>query len=295
MVSCERQTQWADLHMHSTASDGAHAPSHVIEMANARGLSVVSLTDHDTVAGLADAADAASRSGITFINGIEIDVAHRGGSMHILGYGFDRENDGLLTMIDNARQRRVDRNAAIVERLAELGINIRDDLHLDASSDQRSDRVPGRPDIAKALVRRGVVSDYRIAFRDFLGDGAKAWVPVELPTPRNAIDAIRQAGGVAVLAHPITLNCASDLELETVVAGLAHAGLAGIEVYHPAQNDGWMKRIERHAKRFDLVATGGSDFHAIRANEPRAAGFGIRIDARIVDALLARAPNLNKN
>lgn len=280
--------------MHSTASDGAHAPSHVIEMADARGLSVVALTDHDTVAGLAEAADAASRSGITFINGIEIDVTHRGGSMHILGYGFNRDHGALLTLINRARQRRIDRNWAIVERLFELGIDIRDDLQTDPDSGQRSDRVPGRPDIAKALVRRGVVRDYRTAFRDFLGDGAKAWVPVELPTARKAIDAIRKAGGVAVLAHPITLNSASDLELETVVAGLAHAGLSGIEVHHPAQDDGWKKRIERHAKRFDLVATGGSDFHAIRQHEPRAAGFGIRIDARIVDELLARATNRDK-
>jgi len=288
----DRPTKWADLHLHSTASDGVHAPARVVEMAQARSLSVVSLTDHDTVAGLAEASDAAARLGISFINGIEMDVAHRGGTMHILGYGFDPCEPGLVAFIDAARRRRIERNRAIVARLAESGIDIRDDL---PGADDGGLRVPGRPDIAAALVRRGIVRDHRAAFRDFLGDGAAAWVPVTLPPAREAMEVIHAAGGVTVLAHPITLGCGSDLEFETVVARLVEDGLAGIEAHHPAQNDAFVKRVARIAGRFGLVATGGSDFHTIRRNEPRGAGFGIRIDARVADALVERLPTKRQN
>jgi len=255
-----------------------------MKLASIRGLSVVSLTDHDTVAGLGEAGDAAHNLGMTFVSGVELDAACRRGTMHILGYGFDPSAESIRVHLAAAQSARWRRNERIFERLRAMGIEI-DEQRL---MEQRGRMALGRPHIAAALVRGGHAKDYASAFRDYLGEGGKAYAPGVEMTAGACISAIRNAGGVAVLAHPVTLRCESDLELETLVARLESEGLGGIEIWHPGQNEIWRRRLTRLAKRFDLVATGGSDTHVVSDHEKRGAGFGERIDARIVDDLMSR-------
>lgn len=278
------QVEWADLHMHSRASDGAYDPAYLMELAERRGLSMVALTDHDTVAGLSEASQAAGQLGIRFINGVELDAAHRRGTMHILGYGIDPTAPSLHAHLDAAQSARASRNLQILERLRSLGITIDESALLE----RRSISQLGRPHIADAMIRAGVVRDHTTAFRDYLGQHGAAWTAGSKLTSEAGISAIRDANGVAVLAHPFTLCCESDLELETIVARLAWEGLAGIEVWHPSNNAAKEQRLLRLARRFDLIATGGSDLHFVSDREKPGAGFGVRIDARIVDELLSR-------
>lgn len=255
-----------------------------MELATCRGLSAVALTDHDTIAGLAEAADAADRLGLRFVTGVELDAAHRRGTMHILGYGFQPDASSLHTYLQGVQRGRAVRNRRILERLRELGVGIDETALLDRHDARRM----GRPHIAEAMVRAGVVRDRLAAFRDYLGEGGAAWVSGEKPSSSAAISAIRDAGGVAVLAHPFTLRCESELELETVVARLVSEGLGGVEVWHPSHDEGKRARLRRLAKRFDLVATGGSDLHFVSDREARGIGFGVRIDAATVDELALR-------
>lgn len=270
--------------MHSRASDGHYEPAYLMELASLRGLSVVALTDHDTIDGIAEAAAAAAGLGIRFVTGVELDAAHHRGTMHILGYGFDPAAESMRSHLEAARSSRSHRNRQILARLREL------DVEIDESDllKRRGSAELGRPHIADAIVRAGRARDRAGAFRDFLGEDGAAYVMGDKMTPAACISAIRNAGGVAVLAHPMTLRCTSDLELATVVARLEADGLGGIEVWHPSQDDTKQKRLLAMAKRFDLVATGGSDLHVVSNHEKRGAGFGMRIDARIVSELSAR-------
>lgn len=270
--------------MHSLASDGAYDPAYLMELASRRGLSTVSLTDHDTIAGLDEASRAATQLGLQFINGVELDAAHRQGTMHILGYGFDVNAEGLQSHLAEAQAARASRNREILDRLATLKVHV-DESELLARGGLAA---LGRPHIAAAMVRAGVVRDHAAAFRDYLGEGAPAWTPGCKLSTGAGISAIRDAGGVAVLAHPFTLRCDSQLELETLVARLVAEGLGGIEVWHPSHDDAKEARLLRLADRFGLVTTGGSDLHFVSHREARGVGFGVCVDARCVDALASR-------
>ncbi|MCB9853969.1 MAG: PHP domain-containing protein [Phycisphaerales bacterium] len=270
--------------MHSRASDGHYTPAYLMELASLRGLSAVALTDHDTVDGLAEAAAAAEKFGMDFINGVELDAAHYQGTMHILGYGFDPTAQSMQGHLHAAKSARSNRNGEILRRLRELDVRIDESELLG----RRGAAELGRPHIADAIVRAGRARDREAAFRDYLGEGAAAYVVGDKLKPSSCISAIRNAGGVAVLAHPTTLRCSSDLELETIVARLESDGLGGIEVWHPSQDEAKQKRLLALAKRFDLVATGGSDLHVVSSHEKHGTGFGIRIDARIVSDLSSR-------
>ncbi len=270
--------------MHSRASDGAYDPAYLMQLASLRGLAAVALTDHDTIAGLDEASAAAASLGMRFVNGVELDAAHHRGTMHILGYDFDARAPSVASHIEAAKMARAERNRRMLMRLAELGVVI-DEAGL---LERRSLDAIGRPHIADLLIRAGHVRDFKAAFRDYLGEGAAAWQPSEKRSSAECISAINHANGVAVLAHPFTLGCESDLELETIVARLVSEGLGGVEVWHPSQNANQQQRIQRIAKRFDLVMTGGSDLHFVSDHEKRGTGFGVRIDAQIVVDLLSR-------
>ncbi|MBX3396301.1 MAG: PHP domain-containing protein [Phycisphaerae bacterium] len=276
------QTRWIDLHLHSTASDGGYPPSRLVEMAHARGLSAVALTDHDTVAGCEEAAARAAQLGVEFIPGIELEAAHPRGALHILGYFVDTACTALADLSAAAVQRRAERNREILERLRVLGVNLPQDV---IEPDVPRHAI-GRPHIAHALVRAGHVRDFRTAFNDYLADGAPAFVPFMLPAAEAVIAAIRSAGGLASLAHPVRLRYGSSLELRTLVKRLRDAGLAAIETIHPSHLPVQTREYHRLAEELGLAATGGSDFHRLPPKQEHGVGFGrVRVPYDLLESL----------
>lgn len=276
--------RYIDLHLHSTASDGVYAPAKVVDMAAARGLAAVALTDHDTVAGLEEARVAAEGARIEFLAGIELAAEYPRGTMHILGYGITPANNGLMALLGEIVAARHARNQAIIDKLSAAGIRI----DYGELKTRHPRAVIGRPHIAGALVRQGAASSFQDAFERFLGRTGVAYVERPNPSAAQIIGVIRHAGGAAVLAHPSQLRCESRLELETVLRGLKSAGLSGIEVIHPDHRSDQTSDYLTYARQLDLAPTGGSDFHAFPADTTRI-GFGrTRVPHAWLAALRAR-------
>ena len=256
-----------DLHVHSSASDGTDPPAEVARRAAAAGLDVVALTDHDTMAGIAQAA-AALPPGLTLVPGLELSCSFPrpeggfppglpsdGRSMHLLGYLCDPGDPALAAETELIRDDRVHRARAMVARLADLGAPVT----WEQVAAIAGDAVVGRPHIARALAEAGVVATPADAFTaEWIADGGRAHVDRYAPDVARGIALVRAAGGVPVLAHPRS----PGYEIaDEVVAGLAVAGLAGLEVFHPDHDHSERTRLTRLANSLDLVMTGGSDDH----------------------------------
>jgi len=243
-----------DLHVHSDASDGTDPPAEVARRAAAAGLDVVALTDHDTMAGIAPAT-AALPPGLTLVPGLELSCLDNGRSMHLLGYLCDPGDPALAAETELIRDDRTRRARAMVARLAELGAPVT----WEQVSAIAGDAVVGRPHIARALAEAGVVATPADAFTaEWIADGGRAHVGRYAPDAARGIALIRGAGGVPVLAHPRS----PGYEIaDEVVAGLAAAGLAGLEVFHPDHDHSERTRLTQLANSLDLVMTGGSDDH----------------------------------
>jgi 3',5'-nucleoside bisphosphate phosphatase len=244
----------ADLHTHSTASDGTSPPGEVIRRARAAGVDVIALTDHDTVAGHAEAA-AALAPGQVLVPGMELSCRLDSRSVHLLGYLFDPADPGLAAETARIREDRLRRARAIVERLADLGTGVAwEQVEAIAGGG-----VVGRPHIARAMAAAGVIESADQAFGpEWLGPGGRAHVTRYAPEPGRGIALVRGAGGVTVLAHP---RARGWMMPDQVIAGLAAAGLAGIEVQHPDQDISERSRLLALAASLGLVASGGSDDH----------------------------------
>ncbi len=244
----------ADLHSHSTASDGTCSPAEVMRLARAAGLDVIALTDHDTVAGH-DAARAALPPGLTLVPGMELSCRLDGHSVHLLGYLFDPADPELAAETARIRESRLRRAEAMVERLAELGAPVT----WAQVSALAAGGVVGLPHVARALADAGVIESPGQAFGpDWIGDGGRAHVSRYALDPGRAIALVRAAGGVTVLAHP---RARGWMVPDGVIAGLAAAGLSGIEVWHPDQDHDQRMALQALAARLNLVAGGGSDDH----------------------------------
>ena len=244
----------ADLHSHSTASDGTCPPGEVMRQARAAGLGVIALTDHDTVAGH-PAARAALPPGLTLVPGMELSCRLDGHSVHMLAYLFDPDDPELAEECAKIRESRLGRARAMVGRLAGLGVPVT----WEQVSAIAGSGVVGRPHLARAMVEAGVIERPDQAFGpDWIGDGGRAHVARYALDPVRAITLIRAAGGVAVLAHP---RARGWLVPDEVIAGLAGAGLSGVEVWHPDQDREQRWRLRDLAARLGLVASGGSDDH----------------------------------
>ncbi|HEX7120308.1 MAG TPA: PHP domain-containing protein [Longimicrobiales bacterium] len=241
-----------DLHVHSTASDGSLEPAAVVEAAAAGGLDLIALTDHDTTAGIAEAV-AAAEGRIAVVPGVEMSSTHGGEELHILGYFVAPDHPALASFADQAFLRREERMRGMIRRLAELGVRV---TYEEVLAGAGSGPV-GRPHLARALVQAGHVRDVHEAFDRFLADGGPAFLPTELLTPREAIDLIHAAGGIAVWAHP---------PLDVLERELDHFvtwGLEGIECYRPMNSATMTRRLEAAARAHGLLTTGGSDWHGI--------------------------------
>jgi 3',5'-nucleoside bisphosphate phosphatase len=243
------------MHSHSTASDGTCPPAEVMGRARAAGLDVIALTDHDTVAGHREAAEALP-PGLTLVPGMELSCQLDGHSVHLLGYLFDPAEEELARECAKIRESRVRRAEAMVERLAELGVPIT----WEQVSTLAGGGVVGRPHVARAMVEAGVIESPDQAFSpDWLGPGGRADVIRYALDPVRAIGLVRAAGGVTVLAHP---RAGRGWAMpDDVIAGLAAAGLSGIEVRHPDQDAAERRHLQALAARLSLVASGGSDDH----------------------------------
>ncbi len=246
-----------DLHTHSTASDGTTSPREVVLAAAETGLSGVALTDHDTGAGLLEAAAAAREAGIVLVPGVEISTSVRGRSVHLLGYGDITSTAALAEVLAGTVRSRHGRLQRIVQRLrAEVP-----DLSLaDVMARVPEGVTPGRPHIADALVSIGAVPDRDAAFSELLAEHSPYYVGYSAPALLDTVRLVTAAGGAAVVAHPGSRS-AADLLDEPFVAELAQAGLVGLEVDHRDHDEPTRRRLRRTTERLGLLATGSSDYH----------------------------------
>lgn len=251
-----------DLHTHSNASDGTDSPTELVDKAISRGLDVLALTDHDTVAGWDEAIAAlknhSSRSQMRLVLGSEVSCQDENGtSIHMLGLLFDPGYQPLIEEFEKTRENRLTRMARIVARLNEAGIDITlEEVH----AQKRGDATLGRPHLADALVARGHVANRDDAFSTLLHNGSKFYINHYSPSPENAIRLIKEAGGVAVIAHPLASRSGRTVKPE-IINSLIEAGLDGIEVDHRDHSDAERSELLRIAIENDLVVTGSSDYH----------------------------------
>jgi predicted metal-dependent phosphoesterase TrpH len=245
-----------DLHAHSTASDGTDSPGAVIQAAAAAGLDVVALTDHDSTAGWDEAAEAARRLGIVLVPGVEISCQAGGTSVHLLSYLHDPSDPALLAEAARTRQDRLTRARRMVGRIA-VDYPLSWD---DVLGQVTGEATVGRPHIADALVARGHVTDRAQAFAQVLAAGSPYFVPHYAPDAVTAVRLVRAAGGVPVMAHP-RAGRRGRVVPETVIAGLAAAGLAGLEVDHRDHLTDERARLRELAADLGLLVTGASDYH----------------------------------
>jgi len=274
-----------DLHTHSTCSDGTLTPRHVVGLAKSIGLRAVALTDHDTVAGVGEALAAGNEVGIEVVVGVEISAACSAGSMHILGYYLLPTDPELVGALNRLQDGRAARAPKIVERLRNLGLEIT----LAEIKDLAGGQV-GRAHIAQALVNRGYVASAREAFTRYLRRGRPGYADrVRLP-PEEVIGVIRQAGGLAALAHPSTLALDQPGDLSALVARLKAMGLEGIEVLSPYHTGEMTRMYEEIAREQGLLCTGGSDFHGSLSDHADLGGkrLGLRFPYALLDGLKMR-------
>ena len=241
----------ADLHVHTNASDGMLTPEQVVDEAARLGLAGIGIADHDTVNGVLPAVNQGERVGITVVPAIEINTDYAEKEVHLLGYFIDPESDKLHAHLDRIRLARVERGAEMVRRLNKIGINI----SMDRVKEIAGTGSLGRPHVARALVEAGYSSGMNAAFGKYLTPKTPGYVPRYKLTPFEAIEIIREAGGVAVVAHP------GHFKHDEWIPDFINAGLQGIEAAHTDHSSAQRRRYIRLARKYGLIATGGSDYH----------------------------------
>lgn len=249
---------FADLHLHTNFSDGTYSPEELVAQAASHGFAAIALTDHDTVEGCVRAKIACDAAGIEFLPGTELTAEQHGNEIHILGYCMDTHNPRLLSEIAKFQAVRQNRIREMVERLN--GLNV--PLQADAVFALANCRSPGRPHVARALVKAGLVGSLDEAFERFLKKNRPAWVPKMKMSALTAIELIHQAGGLAVMAHP-GLN-----RTDEVIPDLVDAGLDGLECFHTKHSPATSKHYLELADKFHLLVTGGSDCHGLSKGRP---------------------------
>jgi predicted metal-dependent phosphoesterase TrpH len=248
-----------DLHTHSSASDGTDTPGDLVREAAAAGLDVVALTDHDAMSGWDEAQQAADEAGITLVPGLEISTRFHHRGVHLLGYLPDPTHPGLVGELDRILEGRTARTPAIVAALREHGIDVSEE---DVRRESGGSVAAGRPHVADALVRLGVVADRTEAFATLLSPGQPGYVNRYASALEEMIPLVAAAGGVSVVAHPWGRGSRSVLDAEAL-AGLKDLGLAGIEVDHQDHSPADRAELRALARDLDLVVTGSSDHHGL--------------------------------
>lgn len=275
-----------DLHTHTTASDGSYSPTKLLELAKNAGVEALALTDHDTVAGLAEARQAASRVEIEFVDGVELACASAKGTLHMLGYFIDPRSKALSELLKELIESRQVRNPKILARLNELGYPLgMEEVQAQAGSD-----IISRLHIALAMTAKNYVRSVDEAFGRFLGTEGAAFVRRFEPQPEHAIEVIHRAGGLAVLAHAMHLQAGNQQELAERIGQLAELGLDGLEVWYPEHDAGLTGQLWQLCQRLNLAAVGGSDFHGVGKPHIKlgVGRGGLNIPVEILDRLKQR-------
>lgn len=246
-----------DLHTHSSASDGTQVPADLVAAGAQAGLDVMAITDHDTTAGWGEAAEAAARLGVSLVRGIEVSCARHRQSVHLLAYLPDPHDAALSAELARSRESRETRLDRMVERMAADGLPVTVES---VRARVGPGATPGRPHIADALVRAGAVRNRDEAFTRWLGDDSPYYVGHYAPDPVLAVEAVRHAGGVPVIAHPRSATRTAVVE-DALVEEMAAAGLGGVEVDHRDHDADARAHLTALAARLDLLVTGSSDYH----------------------------------
>ena len=249
---------FADLHLHTYFSDGTYTPEEMVAHGKRQGLTTLALTDHDTVEGCLRANAACAAAGLEFIAGTELTAEQEGNELHILGYLFDLEDPKFLAEITRFQAVRQNRIREMVARLNEINVP----LQAEAVFAIANCKSPGRPHVARALVKAGLCGTMDEAFERYLKKNRPAWVPKFKMSAADAIDLIHSAGGVAVMAHP-GLNHADE-----TIPGMVEAGLDGLECFHTKHSTATAEHYLELADRFRLLVTGGSDCHGMNKGKP---------------------------
>ncbi len=270
-----------DLHTHTTASDGRQTPSENVRLAKQSGLAGLAITDHDTVAGVAEALEEGAGSGVTVIPGVEISTSGDDGDVHVLGYWVDIRDETFLERLAEQRDARLKRNELLIEKLNELGyvVTLQEAEAVAAERRSGKEKAVGRPHIAELLVRKGYVESVSAAFETLIGSGGKAYVTVPRVAPELAVRWIHEAGGAAVLAHPGLYSAGEEL-----AERLVSAGLDGVEAAHADHDEAKEAAYRKLGLRLGLVATAGSDFHGFRDG----IAFHAPLGSRTVDRSVVR-------
>lgn len=248
--------QSIDLHAHTTASDGSLTPTELIALAAEIGLRAVAVTDHDTVDGLAEALEAARSLSLECVPGIELSIAYHPGKLHLLGYFIDHSHPGLCERLRVLKENRARRNERMIAKMQALGLPIT----LEEVAAEAGSETLGRPHMALALAKKGIVASVQEAFDRYLADGALAHVPKEKIALEEGIALIREAGGLAFVAHPHTLKLADDA-LPAELLRLREMGVDGMECYYSQYDPARILQFLQMAREAGLLASGGSDFH----------------------------------
>ena len=275
-----------DLHCHSIFSDGSSTPEELVALAAQGGLTALALTDHDTTDGLERFMAAGAASTVQTVSGIELSAEFGEVTLHILGYLFDPAHEALQAALTWVREGRTERNVQILEKLNRLGYNL---THEDVRK-HSSDDLIGRPHFAAALIEKGHFKHKDKIFQQLLGKGKAAYADRRRLTPEACVELIRKAGGVAVIAHPGQMRLTTRA-MRRLVKKLKEHGLGGLEVWHPTHQDYQSAAYLRICEDFDLVATGGSDFHGkLTPDLTLGRGFGdLLITDDILEKLRSRA------
>lgn len=263
-----------DLQIQSSASDGKYSPRELVVRAAGLVLKTVAITDHDTVSGITEALGVGEDHGVEVIPGIEISANERGVSVHILGFGIDYKNLELLGALDQAQRTRVDRAKEIVDKLQQAGFQV---TYEDVLRYAKGSSI-GRPHIAKAVLENsenkkilGEINDVGKFIRSFLVEGKPTYVERENFSAQAAIGTIRRAGGVAVWSHP-AISVSGANQLEAVLKKFIDYGIDGVEAFNPAHTEEQVRLLYALAGKYELLRTGGSDFHTDEAGGGRAEG-----------------------
>lgn len=269
----------ADLHIHSTASDGRLTPAEIVALAVEKGFACIALADHDSVGGVEEALAAAAAAGLEVIPAVELSTLYRGGEVHILGYFVDWRDKELLEALDRILAAREGRARGMVERLQKMGV----DVGWDEVRQKAGSAFVGRPHVAKVLLEKGYIGRFEDAFTDrFIGKGGPAYVERYEISPEEGIGLVRQSGGVAVLAHPGFFKKGGRLD-EADVRGFMEHGLQGLEVYHTKHTGTDTAYYLELAEKYGLAVTGGADCHGGNTGEVLLGR--VRLDYRHVAAL----------
>lgn len=266
--------QKADLHIHTTASDGLMTPDEVVYWSKLKRLTAIGITDHDTVNGISSAEDASLKYGVEIVPGIELSTLFEDEEIHILGYYIDYKDPWLLNILEKIQNSRYERAAQIVNKLNGLGVEIT----LEQVKIKADNGAIGRPHIARAMIDKGYITNIKEAFKGFIGKDCPAYVERYKVSSKEGIDIIKRTGGISVLAHP------GLIKNKAKISNIINLGIDGIEVYHSKHDDETIRNALAIARTRNLLITGGSDCHGVKLNnEPMLGNYSV--DYKYVEML----------